>query len=67
MYWHVQKKKSKKIGEDSDDESSAIAAAKIEKTKKAKVLKIKLDGANKTMRDAGAKKVVFDDDGKWGH
>ena len=56
--------KSKKIGEDSDDESSALAAAKTEKIKKMKVLKIKMDGATKAMRDAGAKKIIYDDDGK---
>ena len=56
-------KKNKKIGEDSDDESSALAAAKTEKLKKMKVLKIKMDGATKAMRDAGAKKIVYDDDG----
>ena len=56
--------KSKKIGEDSDDESSALAAAKTEKAKKMKVLKIKMDGATKAMRDAGAKKILYDDEGE---
>jgi hypothetical protein len=52
------------IGEDSDDESSALAAAKTEKAKKQKALKIKVDGASKAMKDAGAKKIVYDDDGE---
>jgi hypothetical protein len=54
--------KSKKIGEDSDDESSA-AAAKIEKIKKQKALKIKADGSSKAMRDAGAKRLMYDEEG----
>ena len=41
-----------------------MAAAKTEKVKKMKVLKIKMDGATKAMRDAGAKKIIYDDDGK---
>ena len=57
-------KRSKKIGEDSDDESSALAAAKTEKSKKQKALKIKLDGVSKASKDAGAKKIIYDDDGE---
>ena len=29
-----------------------------------KVLKIKMDGATKAMRDAGAKKILYDDEGE---
>lgn len=60
----LQAKKGRLIGEDSDDESSALAAAKTEKAKKQKALKIKVDGASKAMKDAGAKKIVYDDDGE---
>ena len=59
-----QKKKELKVGEDSDDESSALVAAKTEKSKKLKALKIKMDGATKGMKDAGAKKIVYDDEGE---
>ena len=52
------------MGEDSDDESSALVAAKTEKSKKLKALKIKMDGATKGMKDAGAKKIVYDDEGE---
>ena len=41
-----------------------MAAAKTEKAKKMKVLKIKMDGATKAMRDAGAKKILYDDEGE---
>lgn len=64
LFLPLQAKKGRLIGEDSDDESSALAAAKTEKAKKQKALKIKVDGASKAMKDAGAKKIVYDDDGE---